>query len=112
MSEITSASLRCAPISLGRPGEPFDHNDSIFELKYDGVCALAELDSGRCRLISRNHHELTTFQELCTAIGQALLGQLVLGEGWLPPILRSDAPAVPQYFYAFRRMARICEVCR
>ena len=57
----------------------FDHPDFIFELKYDGFCALAHVDSGRCRLISRNHHEFTTFPDLCAIIGHALpAGRLVL----------------------------------
>jgi ATP-dependent DNA ligase len=32
---------------------PFDHPDWIFELKYDGCRALAYVDSGECRLVSR-----------------------------------------------------------
>src|SRR5215470_3508496 len=58
-----SASLLFAPMSLAVLNEPFDHDDFIFELKYDGFRALAHVDSGRCRLISRNHHEFTTFPE-------------------------------------------------
>ena len=73
-----SASRRFAPMPLAVLHEPFDHDDFIFELKYDGFRGLAHADSGRCRLISRNHHEFTTLPELCAAIGQALPGQLVL----------------------------------
>jgi bifunctional non-homologous end joining protein LigD len=34
--------------------EPFDNSDYIFELKHDGFRALAYLDAGECRLVSRN----------------------------------------------------------
>jgi len=70
-----SASLCFAPMPLAVLAEPFDHDGYIFELKYDGFRALADIDSGRCLLISRNHHEFTTFPELCAATGQALPGQ-------------------------------------
>src|SRR5215467_9433481 len=66
-----SASLCFAPMPLAVLDEPFDHDGFIFELKYDGFRALADVGRGRCRLISRNHHEFTTFPELCAAIGQA-----------------------------------------
>src|SRR5215469_9322207 len=88
--------------------EPFDHDDFIFELKYDGFRALAHINSGRCRLISRNHHEFTTFPELCFAIGRALPGQLVLdgeivylGKDGCPRFYDLMRRRAPQYFYAF-----------
>src|SRR5215467_11826020 len=56
-----SASLRFAPMPLAVLDGPFDRDDFIFEWKYDGFRALAHVDSGRCRLISRNRHEFTTF---------------------------------------------------
>jgi bifunctional non-homologous end joining protein LigD len=34
--------------------EPFDDPDYIFELKHDGFRALAYIDTGDCRLVSRN----------------------------------------------------------
>ena len=38
-----SASLRFAPMSLAVLNESFDHEDFIFELKYDGFRALAHV---------------------------------------------------------------------
>src|SRR5215471_4194450 len=103
-----SASLRFAPMPLAALHEPFDHDDFIFELKYDGFRALADVESGRGRLISRNHHEFTTLPELCTAIGQALHGQFVL-DGEIVYLAKDGCPRfcdlmrrrAPQYFYAF-----------
>jgi bifunctional non-homologous end joining protein LigD len=34
--------------------QPFDHPDYIFELKHDGFRAIAYLQNGECKLISRN----------------------------------------------------------
>jgi bifunctional non-homologous end joining protein LigD len=39
---------------LARLPEPFDHTDWIYELKYDGFRALAYIEDGRARLMSRN----------------------------------------------------------
>ena len=36
--------------------EAFDHPDWIFELKYDGWRALAYIEAGTCRLVSRNRN--------------------------------------------------------
>ena len=45
--QFTPQPLRSKPV-------PFDHSDYLFELKYDGFRALAYLENGRCRLVSRN----------------------------------------------------------
>ena len=103
-----SSSLRFAPMPLAVLDEPFDHDGFIFELKYDGFRALADVGRGCCRLISRNHHEFTTFPELCAAIGQALPGQLVLageivylGKDGCPRFYDLLRRRAPQYVYAF-----------
>jgi len=38
--------------------EPFDHPDYIFELKHDGFRAVAYLQNGECKLVSRNQRNL------------------------------------------------------
>ena len=38
--------------------EPFDHPDYIFELKHDGFRAVAYLQHGECKLVSRNQRNL------------------------------------------------------
>jgi bifunctional non-homologous end joining protein LigD len=43
---------------------PFDDPNWIFELKYDGFRALACIESGRCRLVSRNGHPFSAFSDL------------------------------------------------
>ena len=38
--------------------EPFDHPDYIFELKHDGFRAIAYLQNGASKLVSRNQRNL------------------------------------------------------
>ena len=39
--------------------EPFDGKDWLFEIKWDGYRAVAFLENGKCRLVSRNQNDLT-----------------------------------------------------
>jgi bifunctional non-homologous end joining protein LigD len=39
--------------------KPFDNPDWFFEIKWDGYRAVAFLENGKARLMSRNHNELT-----------------------------------------------------
>ena len=41
---------------LARLREPFSDPDWIFELKHDGFRALAYVEDGNCRLVSRNRN--------------------------------------------------------
>jgi bifunctional non-homologous end joining protein LigD len=50
----------------------FDDPSWIFELKYDGFRALAIIDRGRAKLISRNGHHFGSFDNLAKAIEQGL----------------------------------------
>ena len=50
--------------------EPFDNPDYIFELKHDGFRALAYIDAGECRPVSRNLKSLR-FESLRSALGLA-----------------------------------------
>jgi bifunctional non-homologous end joining protein LigD len=39
--------------------EPFDSPEWLFEIKWDGYRAVAFLENGKVRLVSRNQNELT-----------------------------------------------------
>jgi hypothetical protein len=78
---------------------PFDHHDWIFELKYDGFRALAHIDSGKCRLVSRKGTVYRSFPQLCAAIGAVIPGEAVLdGE-----IVHLDVEGKPQFYDLMRR---------
>ena len=63
------------PMPLARLATPFDHPDYIFEPKLDGFRAVAYVESGACRLVSRNRNAFKTFEALAQAIAQDLSGQ-------------------------------------
>ena len=56
---------------LARFDAPFEHPDWIFEPKLDGFRAVAYIEGGVCRLVSRNRNAFKTFEPL----GQAVAGQ-------------------------------------
>jgi bifunctional non-homologous end joining protein LigD len=62
------------PLPLQRRRDPFDHRDWLFELKLDGFRALAYVERGACRLVSRNGNILKRFAPLAAEIAVALAG--------------------------------------
>jgi bifunctional non-homologous end joining protein LigD len=44
--------------------EPFDNPEYIFELKHDGFRALAYIENGECKLVSRNLNQFKSFNLL------------------------------------------------
>lgn len=52
------------PIALGRAQSAFTHQDWRFEIKWDGFRALARIEHGRCKLVSRNGNEFKSFPDL------------------------------------------------
>ncbi len=66
------------PVTLSRAPEPFSHPDWIFEIKWDGFRAVAHIEHGRCRLISRNGNEFKSFRSLGESLGSELKHSTVL----------------------------------
>jgi len=84
---------------LARLPEPFNHPDWIFELKYDGWRALAYVEQGTCRLVSRNGNPFKRFPDLCLKIAMAIRGTAVLdGE-----VACLDGDGKPQFYELLRR---------
>jgi bifunctional non-homologous end joining protein LigD len=77
--------------------EPFDHPDWIFELKYDGFRALAEVRSGECRLISRNQKTYKSFGQLCAELARISRDCTLDGE-----IVCVDSDGRPQFYDLLR----------
>jgi bifunctional non-homologous end joining protein LigD len=57
---------------LSRRPQPFDSSDHIFEIKHDGFRALAFIENGECRLVSRNGNVFRRFNELAQWLGEHL----------------------------------------
>jgi bifunctional non-homologous end joining protein LigD len=72
--------------------EPSDHPDYIFELKHDGFRAVAYLQHGECRLISRNQRNLG-FETLKRSLAELPVQNAIIdGE-----IICLDAKGVSQF---------------
>jgi bifunctional non-homologous end joining protein LigD len=72
------------PMPLERARGPFTHADWLFEIKWDGFRALAYIENGRCKLVSRNGNEFKSFPALnvglpieCRAQKAVLDGEIV-----------------------------------
>jgi|SRR5215472_2536215 len=57
--------------------EPFDNPDYIFELKHDGFRALAYIENGECRPVSRNLKSLR-FESLRAALGKLPVSNAII----------------------------------
>jgi len=66
---------------LARPGEAFDSDQHLFEIKWDGTRALALIEAGQCRLINRRRIDITTrFPELAQVLCRLPSGTMLDGE--------------------------------
>ena len=73
---------------------PFDDSDYLYELKYDGFRALAYLENGRCRLVSRNGTTFISFSFLASSIGSSLPNCRAVLDG---EIVCLDSQGYPQF---------------
>ena len=70
--------MKFQPLQLGRRPEPFSHQDWLFEIKYDGFRALAHIEHGRCKLVSRNGNEFKSFRTLSESLATELKRSVIL----------------------------------
>src|SRR5438477_8917018 len=69
------------PMPLKRHREPFSHPGWLFELKHDGFRALAFVQNGKCRLVSRNGNEFKNFSTLALTLPKELSAQSAVLDG-------------------------------
>jgi len=50
----------------------------MFEIKFDGFRALAQVEHGRCKLVSRNGNEFRSFRTLSESLGSEVKHSAVL----------------------------------
>ena len=66
---------------LARPGEAFDSDEHLFEIKWDGTRALALVETGQCRLVNRRRIDMTDrFPELVQVLCRLPSGTMLDGE--------------------------------
>ena len=90
---------------LARFDVPFEHPDWIFEPKMDGFRALAYVEAGACRLVSRNWNAFKTFKPLATAIAQELAGRSAILDG---EIVHPGRDGRPMFYELMRRRGPFC----
>jgi bifunctional non-homologous end joining protein LigD len=71
------------PVSLVQQSQPFDDWDWIYEIKHDGIRALAVIEHGQCRFFSRKKHKLTGYQDLRMALVKEVHAGSVILDGEL-----------------------------
>jgi len=81
---------------LATPAAPFDAEDYLFELKWDGVRALAEVAEGRWRLWGRTGSDYTERYPELAVLGRLPAGTMVDGELVVLQGSRADFPALLQ----------------
>jgi bifunctional non-homologous end joining protein LigD len=71
----------------------------------DGFRAVACVEGGACRLVSRNRNAFKTFEPLAQAIGQELAGRSAILDG---EIARPGADGRPMFYELMRRRGPFC----
>jgi bifunctional non-homologous end joining protein LigD len=66
---------------LLRVPQAFDHTEFIYELKLDGFRALAVIESGHCRLVSRNGNDFRRWDSLKLELAHTLRAQSAVLDG-------------------------------
>src|SRR6187399_1289609 len=93
-------SRNCSPMPLGRRREPFDHPDWFFELKYDGFRALAYVDGGGAKLVSRRNQVYRRFDDLASQLSLELNANDAVLDG---EIVKFDDTGRPIFLDVMRR---------
>jgi ATP-dependent DNA ligase len=91
VSNCTKSAIQVGPYRNFPPVSP----DWIFEPKLDGFRALAYVEGGVCRLVSRNRNAFKTFEPLEKAIGQELSGRSAILDG---EIVRPGPDGRPMFY--------------
>lgn len=87
------------PLPLMRRPKPFSHSDWVYEIKHDGFRALAYLECGRVRLVSRNGSEFASFAELADDMAHELTRGEAIMDGELACLDESGYSQFNQLFF-------------
>jgi bifunctional non-homologous end joining protein LigD len=90
---------RFEPMPLAVLRHPIDHPEWSFELNYDDFRALAYIEAGECRLVSRKGNTYRSFAQLASTLAAKVAGPAILdGE-----IVCLDGNGAPQFYDLMRR---------
>jgi bifunctional non-homologous end joining protein LigD len=76
----------------------------VYELKYDGFRALAYVNDGHCRLVSRRGNRLRRFDDLCRSLPKELKARSAVIDGEVVALNESGMPA---FYDLLKRRSRI-----
>ena len=68
------------PMELIQQPTAFDHPDWLFEVKHDGFRAVAYIEDGSCRMVSRKDYQYTRFQDVANDLGKLPHESILDGE--------------------------------
>ena len=73
--------MHIPPLDLIQQPKPFSHPDWLFEVKHDGYRAVAYVENGNCKLLSRKDYTYTRFKDVADNLSKlpdcVLDGELV-----------------------------------
>jgi bifunctional non-homologous end joining protein LigD len=93
-AERTAMPRNIQPMLATLVDEPFDDNDWLFEIKWDGYRGVAYNDKGKVQLFSRNQNELTgDFPEVADELGARLRARQAIVDGEVVALDDSGRPS-------------------
>jgi uncharacterized membrane protein YhaH (DUF805 family) len=96
-----------SPIRLGHTSVPFDREDWLFELIYDGFRALSVIENGQCRFLSRNLNPLRGLDRLADALVKEVKVDRAILDGELA-VIDENGRSVFKAMIFERQQARYC----
>lgn len=94
---------KISPIIPVRRHDLFESAEWVYELKHDGFRALAYLDGGRCRLVSRRGNEMKRFSDLSACIAKELKVKDAVLDGELCAL---DGDGKPAFYNLMKRQCQ------
>ena len=94
---------KISPIIPVRRRDLFESAEWVYELKHDGFRALAYLNGGGCRLISRGGNEMKRFNELASLVAKDVKVSSAVLDG---EIVALDGSGKPAFYDLMKRQCR------
>ena len=91
---------KITPIRLVERAAPFDDPNYLFELKYDGFRAVAYIERGSTKLVSRKGNTYKRFDDLCAGLASAVKVKDAIIDG---EIVCLDEAGVPRFDWLLHR---------
>ena len=91
---------KISPVIPVRRRDLFESAEWVYELKHDGFRALAYVNNGGCRLVSRRGNEMKRFSDLAACIAKELKVKEAILDG---EIVALDSGGMPAFYDLMKR---------